>query len=79
MRTSAPQAVLGLISLVPISAQMVLLVFPVTSHTTPKEANSSHSLPWTSLQVTWEPCAPLYFPLCQVLEKNGGQVGEYRP
>lgn len=40
VRALAAQGILGLISLVPISAQTVLLVFPVTAHTTPRKASS---------------------------------------
>lgn len=45
VRTLAAQGILGLISLVRISAQTVLLVFPVTTHTTPRKASSPHSPP----------------------------------
>lgn len=41
----AAPGILGLISLVPISAQTVLLVFPVTTHITPRKASSPHSPP----------------------------------
>lgn len=45
VRTLAAQGILAVISLVPISAQTVLLVFPVTTHTTPRKASSPHSPP----------------------------------